>query len=223
MSFMKELFEQNKPIWDDCIATSFVQDMKSGALPIEDFREYLIQDSIYLKHYARVYGKAIYHAATLREIQLYYSMLSFVTDTESAVRLNYLRQFGMTDDDVEWIAPLPETQNYIDFLSETAERGDRREILMALLPCMLSYSYIFQRLADEPESRNSRYWDFIEDYADRRYALSCREWSDYAERICGNLPQEAKGRLACIFERASYLELDFWNMVYREKEKEMIP
>ena len=93
MSFMEGILKQNMPVWDKCIATLFVQDMKDGKLPIEDFKEYMIQDSIYLKNYARVYGKAIYHAETLREIQLYYSILNFVTDAESVVRLNYLRQF----------------------------------------------------------------------------------------------------------------------------------
>lgn len=132
MSFMNEVLEKNIPIWDECIATPFVQEMKAGTLPFECFKEYMIQDSIYLKHYARVYGKEIYHAKTLRDIQLYYSVLSFVTDTESAVRLRYLEQFGMTDDDIESIAPLPENQRYIDFLLETAERGDEKEMLMAV-------------------------------------------------------------------------------------------
>ena len=59
MSFMEGVLKQNKPVWDKCIATLFVQDMKDGTLPIEDFKEYMIQDSIYLKNYARVYGKAI--------------------------------------------------------------------------------------------------------------------------------------------------------------------
>ncbi|MCI2039084.1 MULTISPECIES: hypothetical protein [Clostridium] len=61
----------------------------------------MIQDSIYLKHYARIYGKAMYHSTVLKDIQLYYSVLRFITDTESAVRLSYLKQFGMTDDDIE--------------------------------------------------------------------------------------------------------------------------
>ena len=54
MSFMESILQQNKPVWDKCIATLFVQDMKDGKLPIEDFKEYMIQDSIYLKNYARV-------------------------------------------------------------------------------------------------------------------------------------------------------------------------
>ena len=215
MSFMEGILKQNMPVWDKCIATLFVQDMKDGTLPIEDFKEYMIQDSIYLKNYARVYGKAIYHAETLREIQLYYSILNFVTDTESVVRLNYLRQFGMTDDDIEFIDPLPENQNYIDFLFETAERGNGCEILMAVLPCMLSYSYIFRKLADEPESRKSKYWDFIQDYADDRYAESCKEWCDFADKKCVSLSEADRKKLGSIFEKAGYLELDFWNMAYR--------
>ena len=218
MSFMEGILKRNVPVWNKCIATMFVQDMKEGKLTIEDFKEYIVQDSIYLKNYARVYGKAIYHAETLREIQLYHSILNFVTDTESVVRLNYLRQFGMTDDDIEFIDPLPENRNYIDFLFETAERGNGCEILMALLPCMLSYSYIFRKLADEPESRESKYWDFIQDYADDRYAEGCKEWCDFADKKCVSLSEADQKKLGSIFEKAGYLELDFWNMAYRRKK-----
>lgn len=42
MSFMDGVLKQNKPVWDKCIATLFVQDMKTGKLPIEDFKEYMI-------------------------------------------------------------------------------------------------------------------------------------------------------------------------------------
>lgn len=160
MSIMKEVLEQNTPIWDECAAMPFVRELQAGTLPFEKFKKYLIQDSIYLKHYARIYGKAMYHSTTLKDIQLYYSILNFVTDTESTVRLDYLKQFGMTDDDIELIKPLPENQNYIDFMFEIAERGNICEILMAVLPCMLSYNYIFRKVAAEPETSNSRYFDF---------------------------------------------------------------
>lgn len=138
MAFMKDILTRNIPIWEECAATPFVQEVQTGKLPLEKFKRYMIQDSIYLKNYARIYGKAIFHADTLREIQLYYSMLNFVNDTESEVRLDYLKQFCMTDNDIELIAPLPENQNYIDFMFEIASHGKNEEILMAVLPCMLS-------------------------------------------------------------------------------------
>lgn len=219
MSFMQDVLSRNIIIWDECANTPFVREMQAGTLPFDCFKEYMIQDSIYLKHYARVYGKAIYHATTLRDIQLYYAMLNFVTDTESAVRLNYLSKFGMTDDDIELIAPLPENQNYIDFLLKIAERGDEKEMIMAVLPCMLSYSYIFRKIADKPDTSKSQYWDFIQDYADNVYADNCREWCNFAGRKCEKLNKLQKDSLSTIFEKASLLELDFWNMVYQKVDK----
>ena len=215
MSFMKKILSNNTPIWDKCADTPFVREMQDGTLPIECFKEYMIQDSIYLKNYARICGKAIYHAATLKDIQVYYSMLDFVTDKESLVRLSYLKQFGLTDDDIEFIAPLPETRNYIAFLFEIAERSSEYEILMAALPCMLSYSYIFQKIASDPKAKASKYRDFIFDYSDALYAGQCRELCAFANGKCKSLDESKKEQLSGIFQRASLLELDFWNMAYR--------
>ncbi len=220
MTFMEGILRQNKPIWDKCIATKFVQDMKNGKLPIEDFKEYIVQDSIYLKNYARIYGKAIYHSSSLKDIQVYYSILSLVTKEESAVRLSYLKRFGLSDDDIEDMEPLPENQRYIDFLMEVAEGGKIPEIWMAVLPCMLSYSYIFRKIEKIPGTSRSKYYDFIQDYAEDMYFENCKSWCCFAEQKCRDLEAEEQERLGRIFERASMLELDFWRMAYRESREE---
>lgn len=54
MSFMKTVVENNLPIWNNCMDTPFIQELWTGKLPENKFKEYMIQDSIYLKHYARV-------------------------------------------------------------------------------------------------------------------------------------------------------------------------
>ena len=216
MSFMKETITNVMEIWEQCERTPFICELKRGTLPMEKFRNYMIQDSIYLKNYARVCGKAIYHAVSLKEIQIYYSMLSFVNDTESAVRLHYLKLFGITDEEIAHMEALPENRNYIDFILEIAERGMVCEILMAVLPCMMSYSYIFRKIAAEPDTPDSLYWDFINDYADERYYKDCLLWSAFADSKCAGLPDGEKENLFRIFERASILELEFWEMAYRE-------
>lgn len=218
MTFMQAVLEKNYPIWDECISSPFVQELKAGTLPFEKFKEYMIQDSIYIKHYARIYGAAIFYSQNLRDIQLFYSVLSFVTDSESVVRLNYLQQFGMTDDDIEYIAPLPENKKYINFMLKTTENHDVCEILMAVLPCMLSYSYIFRKIAAEPETKASRYYDFIQDYAADEYFVSCKSWTDFTDRKCESLSSAEQKKLSYIFEQASYLELDFWKMAYGEQK-----
>ena len=212
MSFMNEILVANIPIWDECAATYFVREMQTGSLPLDIFREYIIQDSIYLKNYARVYGKLIYQSTTLSDLQFYYSALSFVTDTESAVRLRYLKQFGLNDGDIESMEPLPENIRYIRFLLNTAEKGSEGDMLMAVLPCMLSYSYIFRKIAAIPDTVSSKYYDLIQDYAQDAYYESCRGMCEFADRKCDTLPAKEKDRLGCVFKQASLLELAFWRM-----------
>lgn len=217
MPFMQEVLEKNIPIWDRCAATPFVQELQKGTLPPEKFKNYIIQDSIYLKHYARIYGKAIYHSTALKDIQLYYSILNFVTDTESAVRLSYLGRFGISDEDIEQVQPWPENLNYINFLLKTAEEGDACGILMTVLPCMLSYSYVFRKIAVQPGTEHSGYLDFIQDYAEEKYYESGLHWIDFAAEKCDALPVRKQAALSRIFEKASLLELAFWEMAYRKE------
>lgn len=212
MSLIEYAIRDSLPVWDRCLKTPFIQGLLRGDLPHEAFRRYMVQDSIYLKHYARAYGKAIYHARTLREIQVYYDMLNFVTDRESAVRLSYLSRYGLTDDVVERMTPEPAARRYIRFLSEVAERGEGGEILMALLPCMLSYSYIFRVVAKDEGAKASRYWDFIEDYADTQYALRCRRWSAFAQERCRARDAREMARFLSTFRKASLLEWGFFRM-----------
>ncbi len=219
MSFMSDVLKKSIPIWDACVNTPFVSEMQKGILPVEKFKNYIIQDSIYLKNYARIYGSAIYHSTCLKDIQVYYSILNFVTDAESAVRLSWLKRFGLRDDDIEMMEPLPQNKRYVDFLLNIAGHGDIPEILMAALPCMLSYSYVFRKIAVIPGTIASRYADFIGDYAEDLYYEKCRDWCRFGEEKCGGLPEERKRQLGDVFRKASLLELDFWKMAYGEPDR----
>ena len=86
--------------------------------------------------------------------------------------------------------------------------------------CHSSSSDLFNGKAKIPESRQSRYWDFIRDYADEKYADSCREWCAFADQKCNEIPEMKQKNLADIFEKASLLELDFWMMAYKNEEME---
>lgn len=214
MAFMDETVEKNIPIWEECAETPFIRELRAGILPEEKFRRYMIQDSIYLKQYARVCGMAIYLSGNLKDIQMWHSLLGQVAEGESSVRLSYLKKYGLTDGEAEKMKPLPANRKYIDFLTDTAERGNVLEILMAVLPCMLSYSYIFRKAAKEQGRSGSEYFAFIQDYAEEKYFRECSDLCSFAEEKCRDLPREEKERLGGIFRQASLMELDFWKMAY---------
>ena len=220
MSFIQETIAYSQDIWDECLASPFVQEIKDTTLPMEKFKEYMIQDSIYLKNYAKVFGGAIYHATTLKEIQMYYSSLAYVNDTESTVRTNYLKRFGITDDEIELIKPEPENKNYIDFMMAYAAKGNQPEILMATMPCLLSYIYIFKIVAKEDIIYGSPFEEFVSEYLGERIDKVSKQWCDFVDEKCDNLPKQEKVKLMEIFREGSRLELEFWRMAYRGKSDE---
>ena len=57
MSLMEKILNLNTPIWDQCADTPFVREIQDGTLPLECFKEYMIQDSIFWKNYARFLRK----------------------------------------------------------------------------------------------------------------------------------------------------------------------
>jgi thiaminase/transcriptional activator TenA len=210
MAVMEEAIRRALEIWNACLETPFVRELGTGELAPQIFRRYLIQDSIFLKQYARVFGQAIYLAEAWEDIRACSSLLSYLCEGELAARQRWLGQ----EDCGEAEDPLPANKAYTDFLLEAAARGDREEMLMAVLPCLLSYAHVAEGLAADPLTRRSAYWDFIRDYANPEYAATCARWRNLAEARFAGLSPERLEALWAVFVRASELELAFWKMAY---------
>lgn len=217
MSIMQCAVDESIDIWNECVKHPFLQEMANGTLDEEKFKRYIILDSIYLREYARCFAGAMYKAKSLSDMRKYYSILSFVNDNESTTRQRRLASWGLSDDDVENMSSLPENKAYTDFMLSVCEKYDDAHILMAVLPCMLSYYYIFKKLCDEkPKINESKYWDIISDYTSDRYYDDCVEWGKFAQEKCKDADEKTQKELIEIFKRSSEHELAFWNMSYGE-------
>ncbi|MBN1073943.1 TenA family transcriptional regulator [Clostridium botulinum] len=215
MSFVKTLVDNSMDIWEEYLKHPFIIELKQGTLDIEKFKHYIVQDSIYLKEYARVYALGMYKSKTLKEIQNFYSILSFVNADETSTRLKYLKEWNITQEDIEIAEVKKENKEYIDFMMKIAEECEVPEILMATLPCMFSYCYIGKEIIkNTPHIESTKYWDFIQDYASDSYVQSCIEWGTYAEELCKDFDKDRKSKLIKIFRQASICEMNFWDMSY---------
>lgn len=193
MSFVKTLVDNSMDIWEAYLKHPFIIELQQGTLDIEKFKNYIVQDSIYLKEYARVYALGMYKSKTLKEIQNFYSILSFVNADETSTRLKYLKEWNITQEDIEVAEVKKENKEYIDFMMKIAEKQQVPEILMATLPCMFSYCYIGKEIKkNNPNIESTKYWDFIQDYASDLYAQSCIEWGNYAEELCKDFDTDKK-------------------------------
>lgn len=213
MTFMDRIIADSLKLWEDAANEDFLEKMGTGTLEKKRFYDYIVQDSIYLRDYLKAFAMAIFKSRSLREMQVFYSVLGFVNDSENATRLRYLADNGMTDDDVEKAIRKPACAAYTSFLTGTAEKEDIPEILMAVMPCMLGYHFVFSRLLERhPGVLDTYYGPLVADYTSSYYKECCDYWTSYCNEVCSGLDESRKERLDSLFQEASRHELYFWQM-----------
>ena len=214
MRFVDALVQESLPVWEACLESPFLRGIQEGTLSQDCFLGYLVEDSLYLREYAKVFAWGMTKAKTMEEIRTYYSLLSFVNESEDATRLAYLRRFGIQDAQIQKLPMRPENAAYTQRMIQAAQDGNGApECMMACLPCMVSYAWLFQRLLKQaPQVRETLYWPLVRDYASESYQAACDRWMDFTEQVCTGLSPERLENCRAIFYDCSVHELHFWQM-----------
>ena len=116
MSFVDACVQDSLPIWQQCLESDFLRGLETGTLDEECFKGYIVDDSLYLREYARVFAWGMTKAKTMEEMRFYCSMLSFVNEREDATRLVYLRNWGLSDEAIQNLPQRPENQAYTEHM-----------------------------------------------------------------------------------------------------------
>ena len=115
-TFLDTCIEDSLPIWQDCLETEFLRRLADGTLPEDCFKGYIVDDSLYLREYAKVFAWGMLHSTDMEEIRAYHSLLSFLKESEEATRLVYLARWGLTDQAIQPLPLRPENRAYVDYM-----------------------------------------------------------------------------------------------------------
>ncbi len=214
MSFIRECINRSLPIWESCLKTEFLTKLQNGSLSEDCFKGYMVDDSLYLREYAKVFAYGLLLSQNMEEMKIFYSFLASVNEGEGSTRLRYLKHYGLKDADVQKLPLRPQNQAYINTMHEASKKAHSIAIpLIASLPCTLSYGFIFAKIAKEcPQLQNTIFADFLNDYADQSYADVCEVWIHAAEKACANLTESEKQYCFDLFYACSKHEYEFWQM-----------
>ena len=124
LPFVSALVQADLPVWEQCLQTEFLQKMENGALSEDCFKSYLVEDSLYLREYAKIFAWGMTKATTMAAMRTYYSLLSFVQENEDLTRLRYLEQYGMREADIQSLPLRPESRAYLDCMIDAARTGE---------------------------------------------------------------------------------------------------
>ena len=215
MAFTDELYAAARPIWDAQLAHPFVAGIGDGTLEIERFKNWVVQDYLYLKEFARVFAWAAAKADRLDAMGWYAAALHLTLNTEMALHRAYAGRFGLAEAALEAAPMWPTTRAYTDFLVRTAAAGDQAELVAALLPCAWGYVHVARQLAARPAPADPRYAEWVAQYASEEFAAAADWLKAEMDRLAEGASAAKRESLVELFVTSSRYEWQFWEMCWR--------
>ena len=148
MSLFERLKSSAADDWNAYIDHAFVRGLGDGSLPEAAFRNYLVQDYLFLIQFARAHALAAYKSRTLADMQAARGGLGAILD-EMKLHLRVCERWGLSAADVEATQEQQATVAYTRFVLDTGMSGDLLDLQVALVPCTLGYAEIGRRLAPD--------------------------------------------------------------------------
>jgi thiaminase/transcriptional activator TenA len=204
--------------WPAYTRHDFVLLLASGDLPEAAFRRYLVQDYLFLIHFARAWGLAVYKSDNLAEMRRAQSLVAATLDIEVGLHVEYCRGWGLSEAAMAWQPEALETIAYTRFVLDRGLAGDRLDLEVALAPCIVGYAEIAaERIADPATRRDGNpYREWLEMYAGADYQSLAGEAAAALDEQFARRGGEGRfAALAASFATAARLEADFWQMGLR--------
>ncbi|KAL2358697.1 Phosphomethylpyrimidine kinase-domain-containing protein [Cryomyces antarcticus] len=183
--FIEYLLEREdvKEAWLEHTEHAFVAGLADGTLPLETFKYYLIQDYLYLIHFARANALAAYKVKSLDDVAMSASIVTHINE-EVKLHLKYCEEFGVSKEEIESTQESQACTAYTRYVLDIGHSEDWLALQISMLPCLIGYGEIARRLHNDPntEREGNRYWQWILNYVADDYTEAVRVGSDLVEK-----------------------------------------
>lgn len=162
--------EDVKDPWHTYTHHDFVAQLAKGTLPLDNFKHYLIQDYLFLMQFARANALASYKSRSLTDIGRSARQVLHLQE-EIKLHIDFCKDYGLTPKDLENQEEDQACTAYTRYVLDVGQSEDWLALQVALLPCLIGYGIIAQRLHDDVQTRReeNKYWKWIETYVAEDY------------------------------------------------------
>ncbi len=200
----EDLWKENLGFAQSCMKHPFVMGLVSGSLDKDSFKQYIAQDAFFLRAFRKAFALAIAKCDDIRIAKTLHGLMAGVL-TELNLHEEYSKSLGIN---LQTVVPLKECRAYTDFLLRTAWQGNLAEIMAAMAPCMVLYSYLGNALKEIMDPQTP-YKNWIETYA----SDSMKELAHKMETLLDAIPADEKEQqsIHAAYRYAMQCELDFFS------------
>jgi thiaminase/transcriptional activator TenA len=190
----------------------FVRGLSDGTLPLAAFRRYLIQDYLFLIHFARAKALAVFKAESIEAMRDKADAIRAIL-AETTMHLRYCEGWGIPEAEVRATAESAETVSYTRYVIDRGLAGDILDLEVALAPCTVGYAEVALRILADPGRRqvDNPYQSWIDTYADPGYQAMAAASAARIDALGVSHGGEARfASLSTTFSEAARLEARFW-------------
>ena len=199
MALSADLWAANSDLASRILSHGFVRGLRDGSLPIECFKGYVAQDAYFLEAFARAYAFCLANSRSREDLYGFAGLIAGVLQ-ELKLHKGYAGRWRV---ELDGVAPIEATRAYVDFLLETARRGDLGETIAAMTPCMRLYASLGRSLA--ANSVAELYSEWVKTYADPGFEALAAQLEALLDLHAGDTET-----VRANYRRAMELELGFF-------------
>ncbi|MBO9613995.1 MAG: TenA family protein [Dyadobacter sp.] len=210
MKFTDLLWAEALSIFEKIRQHPFNQELKEGTLPLEKFKFYIYQDSLYLADFARALAVAGTRGGNSHELLDFLQFAQNAILVERALHLGYFKEYVIDYQS----GKAPGCFAYTNYLMATSAFEPYEVAVAALLPCFWIYKQIGDYIYANQASPNP-YQNWINAYAGEDFAHSVQKALDICDRLAEHASEPTRKKMIEAYVTASRLEYVFWDSAYR--------
>jgi thiaminase/transcriptional activator TenA len=200
--------------WLAYVSHRFVRQLAAGTLPSDEFVAWLVQDYLYLVHYARAYALLAYKSGTVARMRSAAAIVHGLLHEEMALHRQLLAAEGIDEAELSRTPETLETLAYGRYILDRAQAGDELDLVVTLSACLAGYGEIGLLLLHGPDTKRAGnpYLGWIQTYGGPGYIALVKEGLQRMEELAQSHGGTARFALLLQqFRQSVLLETAFWN------------
>lgn len=201
-------------LWKSYIQHPFVEQLAAGTLPAQCFKKFLTQDYLFLIHFSRGYALLAAKSTKIEDIGDALDGLKAIAE-EMPLHVAYAKKWGISESEMGKTSEAVETIAYTRFVMDVGYSGDRLDLMAALIPCVAGYAEVGLGLARSKATvfNGNPYAEWIENYESDDYLKGVKAFLESFNKLAEEYNSDSRfQKLSAIFNMATRLETEFWQM-----------
>ncbi len=210
------LAKKAERLWQEAANKPFVTEMAMGTLSRERFRNYMLQDYLYLLDYIDILKNIPALADDPGTADFLTGMIEETENELYRVHIPNMKKYGITDRNIAECKKSKVITEYTGYMRKVIDEYGFPAGLTALLQCSWVYAFIGQTLKEKypDEISRSPYRDWFDAYTCHEYTETNRLFINALDKKCPGTDSDLTGTLCIIFETCAEYENKFWDELY---------